>query len=662
MEVWASTRGGITMIGDKTVAKSLVTIEELKQAVGLQGLTGAPVNLIVDQLFSYIKGVGVTRQVFEDLIRNRPDVIGALANKIAADSYIYANRVNVESLKEMLRAAKYVSQHSTVPDREADPLIADALLEIQSRMQYYDREFIYGEVSGSGLTMPSTAPRPTNFVISVSRVGAGQLQILDTSRARRILLINPSQSSVYGTFSVLPHPSLGLTYIGTVLKKAGHSVSILDADSMGLTREMLMAILRDECIEIVGVLTVTPIYNNVVKLCEEIKKEFPSIVTVIGGIHPTLAPMESMAPRCFDFAVKGEGEQTVLDLVEAINVGGSYGAIPGLVYREGGRVLQTAERPLIQDLDSIPFPDWSLIRKMEYSYPDALYHPVFPIFTSRGCPAACTYCQTKNIFTRRLRNRSAENIVNEIEYLIKVWGAREIHIWDDVFTANKKVVFEVRDIMRASGLRVPINFPNGIRADEVAPDIFAALVEMGTYQVAFGIESGNEEILEVLEKGCTKAQVCDAVCWAKEAGLEVWGYFLIGAPGETKEKIQETIDFAIDLDVDIAKFHIIEPYPGSKIFYQLASRGLIDDYNYDNYGIHTGPVHHLDEVSRDEMMALQRAAYQRFYLRPRKLLQHVLRLKSFNRLRVNLATAGGVLRLIFGQGPAMRAPGQLIGS
>jgi anaerobic magnesium-protoporphyrin IX monomethyl ester cyclase len=423
-----------------------------------------------------------------------------------------------------------------------------------------------------------------------------------------------------------------------------------------------MAILRDEQIEIIGIITVTPIYDNVVQLCTAIKKEFPSIVTIIGGIHPTLVPLESMAPDCFDFAVKGEGEQTILDLVEALNNGGGYSEISGVVYRDGRRLCQTVERPLIQDLDSIPFPDWSLIRKMKYSYPDALYHPVFPIFTSRGCPAACTYCQTKNIFTRLLRNRSAQNIVDEMEYLIKVWGAKEIHIWDDVFTANKKVVFEVRDMMKSRGLKIPINFPNGIRADEVDPGILSALAEMGTYQVAYGAESGNEDVLKVLEKGCTKSQVRNAVRWAKDVGLEVWGYFLFGAPGETRDQMEETIDFAIELDLDVAKFHILEPYPGSKIFYQLASRGLIDDYNYANYGIHTGPDHHLEAVTKEDMLEVQRAAYRRVFHRPRKFVQHMWRLKSVNRLWVNLATAGGVLRLIFGRNGETRAPGQILGS
>ncbi|MBM4135154.1 MAG: radical SAM protein [Nitrospira sp.] len=647
---------------NEVAMRGVEKIEDLEQILGGRSVKSEPAGAVADELFKAVKGTGVARAVFQELITLRPDVIEAFAGKVAAESHIYANRVNVESLKEMLRAAKYVSQRGAASNRESDSRIVESLLEIQSRLQYYDREFAFGELSDAHTTAPPEAPKATNFVISISRMGADRLVIRQTSRSRRILLLNPSQNSVYGAFSVLPHPSLGLAYIGTVLKQAGHSVSILDADSAGLTRDMLMAVLRDERIEIVGIITVTPIYNNVVKLCSEIKKEFPAMITVIGGIHPTLAPMESMAPECFDFAVKGEGEQTCLDLIEAINAGGGYANISGLVYREGGKVVQTAERPLIAELDSIPYPDWSLIKKMEYSYPDALYHPVFPIFTSRGCPAACTYCQTKNIFTRRLRNRSAENIVGEIEHLVNAWGAREIHIWDDVFTANKKVVFEVRDLMRERGLKIPINFPNGIRADEVDPDVFKALKEMGTYQVAFGIESGNEEILEILEKGCTKAQVRDAVRWAKEAGLEVWGYFLIGAPGENRAKIEETIDFAIALDVDIAKFHIIEPYPGSKIFYQLASRRLIDDYNYDNYGIHTGPVHHLEDVSCEEMLGLQKTAYRRFYLRPRKLLQHVLRLKSFNRLRVNLATAGGVLRLIFGRETAMRAPGQLIGS
>ncbi|MCB7128080.1 MAG: radical SAM protein, partial [Candidatus Brocadiales bacterium] len=387
-------------------------------------------------------------------------------------------------------------------------------------------------------------------------------------------------------------------------------------------------------------------------LCAEIKKEFPNITTVIGGIHPTIAPMQAMQASPIDFAVKGEGEQTFLELVEALNGERAFQDIPGLLYRDQGLVRQNMERPLIDDLDSIPMPDWSLFRQLKYSYPDALYHPAFPVFTSRGCPARCTYCQTKNMFTLKLRVRSAKNVVDEIEHLVRKKGAKEIHIWDDVFTAHKRRVFEIRDEMQQRGLRIPISFPNGMRADEVDPDVLQALKEMGAYHVAFGIESGNEEILKVIERGMTKEHVINAVRWAKEVGLEVWGFFLLGLPAETRRHIEETINFAIDLDLDVAKFHVMQPYPGSKIFYQLESKGLIENYNYDEYGIHTGPVHRLEDLTSDEILELQRLAYRRFYLRPKKVLQHAMRLKSFQRLKVNLATAGGVLKLIFGKSDA----------
>lgn len=616
------------------------------------GTAGGPPESV---LAARIKERAVAPAVYAELLATDPGLLAGALDRIAEAAQAYATKVNLESLKELMASLRFAKDGLGATDEPTRRRVVDTLLEIQSRVSFFEREYLYGKVEKSTLPPRPEDSRGGSFHVSVERRAKGGLVIPKTRRPRNILLVNPSQESVYGAFAVLPHPSLGLLYVGTSLDRAGHKVSILDADSAGLTRDMLMAILRDEAIEIVGVITVTPIYKRVVQLCAAIKEAFPSIVTVIGGIHPTVSPMQAMQAPSIDFAIKGEGEQTMLDLVEALNAEAGLADIPGLLYREDGQVRQNRERPLIDDLDSIPIPDWSLLRKGVYSYPDALHHPAFPVFTSRGCPSRCTYCQTKNMFTLKLRTRSAANVVDEIEHLVRVRGAREIHIWDDVFTANPERVFAIRDEMKRRALRIPISFPNGMRADQVSPAILRALKEMGAYSVAFGIESGNADMLKVIRRGMTKEDIVNAVGWAKAEGLETWGFFLIGLPTETREQIEETIAFARHLDLDVAKFHVMQPYPGSTAFFQLEGKGLIENYDYDQYGIHTAPVHRLDALSADEILDLQRQAYRRFYLRPSKILQHALRLKSFHRLKVNLSTAGGLLKLIFSGGAVPQA-------
>jgi anaerobic magnesium-protoporphyrin IX monomethyl ester cyclase len=589
-----------------------------------------------------IKERAVAPAAYAELLATRPETVREGLVLVADAAQGYATRVNVESLKELMASLRSVRDQATTTDPALRKKLVDILLEIQSRVSFFEREYAIGK---NVVVAPESGGG--SFHVTVERRGKGGLVIPKTRRPRNILLINPSQESVYGSFAILPHPSLGLLYIGTALSKAGHKVSILDADSMGLTREGLFKLLKDEAVEIVGVITVTPIYNKVAQLCAAIKEAFPTIATVIGGIHPTVSPMAAMQAQGVDFAVKGEGEQTMLDLVEALNGDRALADIPGLLYREEGLVKQNRERPLIDDLDSIPIPDWSLLRKGVYSYPDALHHPAFPLFTSRGCPSRCIYCQTKNMFTLKLRTRSAINVVDEIEHLVRVQGAKELHIWDDVFTADPQRVFAIRDEMKRRGLKIPISFPNGMRADQVSPEILRALKEMGAYSVAFGIESGNADMLKVLRRGMTKDDIVRAVGWAKAEGLETWGFFLIGLPTETRAQIEETVAFAKSLDVDVAKFHVMQPYPGSTAFFQLEGKGLIQNYDYEQYGIHTAPVHRLDDLTADEILELQRSAYRRFYLRPRKILQHALRVKSFHRLKLNLSTAGGLLKLIF---------------
>ena len=459
----------------------------------------------------------------------------------------------------------------------------------------------------------------------------------------KVFLINPSHGEVYGKLTPPEHPHLGLAYIAAVLEAEKHAVRIIDIDAETLGNEGLGKIIESEKPDMVGITATTPVFYSALGIAEIVKINSSTTYTVIGGIHATLMPGECAENDFIDFVVVGEGEKTIVELLNSIQNKSDFSNIRGLVYKKGKEIIQNEGREPIQDLDAIPFPARHLFKNQKYTYPDALRYPACPIITSRGCPGNCTFCTAKFLHGKRFRCRSAENVLDEIESLIKGYGVREIHIWDDNFITNRNRVFAFRDGIVKRNIKVLFSFPNGIRADFINRDILKALKDFGTYSVAIGVESGNQNILDMIQKGIKLEQIENAFKLAKEMKLETWGFFLLGLPGEDENTMNETVDFAIKLDPDIAKFHVLKPFPKSAVYEQLKEQGLIIDENYVHYGIHTKPVHKLPSVTQDELLEIQKNAYRRFYMRPSKILKEIARLKTWNRMKLNLVTGTSVL-------------------
>lgn len=461
----------------------------------------------------------------------------------------------------------------------------------------------------------------------------------------KVLLVVPSQSDTYGNFAAPDYPSLGLGYLGAVLEKAKHAVKIVDIDADEVSEQDFIREIKTNDYGMVGITTTTPTFNKAVCLSRLVKQNCDA-VTVLGGIHATIMPEESMKSDTVDFIVKGEGEKTILELIDYLEGRTELEFVDGIYYRKNGNILKNKERSLIDNLDEIPFPARHLFNQQRYAYPDTLYSCAFPIITSRGCPANCSYCNSKNIFSRRFRFRSPQNVVDEIEYLTKNFKAKEIHIWDDNFTVRKEGVFQIRDEIKRRNIKVKFAFPNGLRADCVDEARLRALKEMGTYSVAFGVESGNQKVLDRVNKNIKLEEIEVAFKLTKKIGLETWAFFMIGLPSETANTIKDTINFAIKLNPDVAKFHILKPFPGTEVYKEFMELGLLLDNNFDHFGIHTPPVHRLETLGPNDLLEWHRKAYRYFYLRPSILLKQLLRLKSFNRLKLNLTAAVGVLKNI----------------
>jgi len=452
----------------------------------------------------------------------------------------------------------------------------------------------------------------------------------------KVLLINPSQLMIYGTPMPQAYPPLGLLYVGAVLEKDGHEVTFVDIDVDGFDDAKLESYVREYGPGMVGVSTTTPSMNDALHAAEVVKRATDAPV-VFGGIHPTIAAQECMESEYIDIVVKGEGEITAVELARALEKGGDLSAIEGVLFKKKGKVVENGDRPLIEDLDTIPFPARHLLNRPEkYTPADAMRTPATPIITSRGCSGKCTFCCTKQIFGRKYRFRSVDNIIAEIDYCIGRYGMKEFHIADDNFIAHRQRTIDFCKRVVDGNYDLGFFFFNGLRADFVSPEILKALKSIGVFSVGYGVESGNQAILDRIKKGLTLDKLRYAFRISKEEGFKTWAFFIIGLPGDTPETIRDTIDFAKELDPDFVKFLILKPYPGSEVFNELKSLGLIENFNYTMYGVYTAPVHRLEEMTSAEILYWQKRAYREFYLRPKVILRHIMRIRSLTQLKVDI--------------------------
>lgn len=464
----------------------------------------------------------------------------------------------------------------------------------------------------------------------------------------KILLINPSQRAAYGKFTDVPtFFPMGLGYLGASLEKGGHEVTLVDMDAQGLTEAGIKEILDRAGYGLVGITATSPTVNSAFRLAAFVKSGANARV-VLGGVHPTLFPDHVFECNDVDFAIRGEGEKAILELAEALGKDAALDGILGLSFRGPGGILHNPPRPLIEDLDSLPFPIMHKLNKNLYSYPNSLMKRIAPILTSRGCPGRCTFCCTKKTFGTRIRYRSAENVVAELAYLKDNFGTQEIHVWDDNFITNKKFIVELKDLMRKRGLSFKICLVNGVRVDFFTEEMAGYLKEMGVYSIAFGIESGSQRVLDGVKKGIKLETSIKAVAMARRFGFETWGFFMLGLPGDDKQTIKETIDFSVKLDPDIAKFHILKPFPGTEVYDKLKEDGCLLSTDFDRYGIHTGPVHRLPGLTADDMIKAQKAAYKAFYFRPKKILGQIKKLKSFERVKFLAKASFNMVKILRG--------------
>jgi radical SAM superfamily enzyme YgiQ (UPF0313 family) len=341
-----------------------------------------------------------------------------------------------------------------------------------------------------------------------------------------------------------------------------------------------------------------------------------------------------------DIIVRGEGEETIIELLRALEHKQPLSKIEGISYRKDGRVESNPVCSKIVDLDSLPFLAYHLLPWKRYKPhpPHGRALPFAAIITSRGCPYRCSYC-SKPVFGNKFRGQSPERVVEEINYHKRGLGIKEFAFYDDVFTLNKRRAYAIVDEMMGRGLK--IHWTCETRADLVDKELLRRMKQAGCYSIAYGIESASQEIVNTLNRDVTIEQVEEAVRLSQEVGLQTIGYFMIGSPGESRETIRQTIQFAKKLKLDFAQFSVTTPYPGTKL-YELYSDGRKGDtppwesFVYGRTGGRVTPVFESKLLRRGDLQYWITQAYKEFYLRPLYLWQRIRRTTSIGDLRVGI--------------------------
>jgi radical SAM superfamily enzyme YgiQ (UPF0313 family) len=423
---------------------------------------------------------------------------------------------------------------------------------------------------------------------------------------------------------------LGLAYLAAALQRNAHEVDIIDAAVLGFSNEQVLSEVRLRRPDVIGITCATPSYRKTLDLATKLNEEV-ELPILIGGPHVTSLAEETMRNHCFDIAVLGEGDLTIIQLIDAIQNDGDLSTVKGIAYRRDGELIRTPSRPYIEDLDTLPFPARDLLPRLsKYKPTPSAYRslPQATMITSRGCPYHCAFCD-RSVFGNKYRARTARNVVDEMEQLVNEHGAREIRFWDDTFNVDQQRVLAICEEILKRKLEVTWTCLG--RVNHMNQDLLEAMAKAGCWQVDYGIESGNQAILNGIMKGQTLDMVENVVSMTRKAGIGVRGFFMLGLPDENESTMRDTIAFAKRLNLTSAVFHITTPFPGTELFKIATETGeLRSDAGYDEYML--GFSEDIPYVPRgltaQRMKDFQSIAYKEFYFRPSFLARRILEIRS----------------------------------
>lgn len=436
----------------------------------------------------------------------------------------------------------------------------------------------------------------------------------------RVLLVKPISQYCY-TIA----PNLGLGYLASVLRRAGHDVTFLDCDRERLSLGGFADRLKGADYDLVGFQLYTNGLCNARKQLEIARQCMREAMIVVGGPHVTGDPRQTLEfLKDADLAVLGEGEDVIARIAGLKRSGmrdaSVLASISNIAYRSSSGEVCLNPVKNIDDLDSLPMPAWDLMDPG--TYPEAPHgtfsrsFPIAPIITSRGCPYSCTFCASFRIHGRKMRRRSSAAVLDEIEYLHNRYRVKEFQIEDDNFTMGKEYAKEVLSGIIGRGLKIWISLPNGVRIDALDKELLQLMERAGCYSLGIGIESGSDRILKKLKKNLVAKDIEEKTRLIKaHTKIRVTGFFLIGHPEETEDDIRKTMSLGLRLPLDRASFSPLMPLPGSEIYDEWKGRVDFDNVDWNRF-LHYQFIPSVSPLPLETLERYQKTANARFYIRP----------------------------------------------
>ena len=426
---------------------------------------------------------------------------------------------------------------------------------------------------------------------------------------------------------------LGLLYIAAMLEHENEEVCVIDAAAEQLNIPQTVQRVREWKPDVIGIGATTVIFEGAKELATALKEALPEAPIVLGGYHVTLVPDEAMAHDAFDVGVLHEGEYTMVELLEHFRGERELSSIEGIIYRGEEGLIETAHRKEFRALDELPIPARHLL-------PPDLYRPIpvdehglpkFAMITSRGCPHKCAFCQKAG---SGYRSRSARQVVDEIEHLVRDFGAKDIAIVDSLFCANKRRVMAICDEIIRRGVKV--SWTCSSRVEVVDKEMLQRMKDAGCWRTRFGVESGSDGVLDFISKGITKEKIRNAITWADEVGLRPKAFFMVGHMPDTKETMRETIDFAKSIplhDVTVQINTLLPGTPQMEIWEREGEKwGRVVNTTTDEKSFWE-PTFVPWGLESDDIIEAHRAFYREFYLRPQIMMRHLKEINSLQDVR-----------------------------
>jgi len=437
-----------------------------------------------------------------------------------------------------------------------------------------------------------------------------------------------------------------LAYAVAVLKKASLDVHFIDAIANDLTVQDFLDEVKKIGPDLIAMECSTPSIISDLQTAKLLKENMKETFVVLVGSHPTYFHKEILQENEFvDAIARGEFDLTIRDLALALSRGKQeLPNVQGISFRDGDQIKVNEDRPLVQNLDDLPFPDRDLVSSESYREAVFTGKNCTTIVSSRGCPSQCIFCLwPRTMYGRKFRRRSPENVVDEIEIVVNNYGVDEIYFDDDCLTLDKKRLIQIcEEIVKR---KIKVKWMCQARVDSIDQNVLKKMKEAGCHYVKYGVESGSQELLKRMKKGITLEAVRNAFRETRKIGIKTQAFFLLGLPWETPETFKETINFAKEIKPDSAQFAVVVPHPGTELYDLCLEKGWLTYNSWEDFDCRKALIE-TENLKKEDVEKYRTKAYKEFYIRPSFILRTTLKLWNPKEARRIIKSAKSILQRI----------------